>query len=339
MWQEHRCYGHSPATFFCRLTATFASPRSGLILGFLRAPWWTRAFLNLFFNCIHDRKLAWDNLCEVTTDGSPAMTDKWNGIASMVYRKVHDSEGDAVKMHCIIHQEAVGAKAVQLSVVMNVVEKPSTQSQTTPAFLVWSQYWIQTRGLTLILYVQWLSSGSVLQQFYSLKCEIDQFFKEDRAPVSNLPSFVDLAFLVDANTDEPIKTYWTRACKAKVNLCLNCTHTWKHSMWNTYTNACKWFASPHFWNLRPLFQMPTFLQKGKICFCDDHISNKKIQSVLWRLCWVLHTYSLRVVNIGHISLSGSFLLFLLLLPRLLFCTIFWTFLLWISVILFGHRNQ
>ena len=54
----------------------------------------------------------------------------------MVYRKVHDSEGEAVKMHCIIHQEAVGAKAVQLSVVMNVVEKPSTQSQTTPAFLV-----------------------------------------------------------------------------------------------------------------------------------------------------------------------------------------------------------
>lgn len=51
------------------------------------------------------------------------MTGERNGMASMVCKKVHDSGGDAVKMHCIIHQEALCAKAVQLGGVMNVVVK------------------------------------------------------------------------------------------------------------------------------------------------------------------------------------------------------------------------
>lgn len=50
-------------------------------------------------------------MCEATTDGSPTMADKWNGMTSMVCRKVHSSAGEVVKMPCIIHQQAVCAKA------------------------------------------------------------------------------------------------------------------------------------------------------------------------------------------------------------------------------------
>lgn len=56
-------------------------------------------------------------------DGAPVMTGERNGMASIVCRKVQDSGGEAVKMHCIIHQEAFCAKAVQLSDAMNTVVK------------------------------------------------------------------------------------------------------------------------------------------------------------------------------------------------------------------------
>lgn len=50
--------------------------------------------------------LKWDKLCGVTTDGAPAMTGERKGMASMVCAKVKESGGEAVRMHCIIHQEA-----------------------------------------------------------------------------------------------------------------------------------------------------------------------------------------------------------------------------------------
>lgn len=44
-------------------------------------------------------------------------------MASMVCVKVKESGGEAVRMHCIIHQEALCAKTVQLGDVMNTVVK------------------------------------------------------------------------------------------------------------------------------------------------------------------------------------------------------------------------
>lgn len=46
-------------------------------------------------------------------DGAPAMTGERKGMASMVCAKLQESGGEAFKMHCIIHQEALCAKTVQ----------------------------------------------------------------------------------------------------------------------------------------------------------------------------------------------------------------------------------
>lgn len=67
--------------------------------------------------------LKWDKLCGVTTDGALAMTGKHKGMASMVCAKVKESGGEAVRMHCIFHQEALCEKTVQLGDVMNTVVK------------------------------------------------------------------------------------------------------------------------------------------------------------------------------------------------------------------------
>ncbi|XP_067933366.1 general transcription factor II-I repeat domain-containing protein 2-like [Watersipora subatra] len=67
--------------------------------------------------------LQWDKLCGVTTDRAPAMAGEHKGMASMVCAKVKETEGEAVKMHCIVHQEALCAKTVNLRDVMNTVVK------------------------------------------------------------------------------------------------------------------------------------------------------------------------------------------------------------------------
>lgn len=54
-------------------------------------------------------------------DGAPAMAGDCKVMDSMVCTKIQG--GEAVKMHCIIHQEALCAKTIQLGDVMNTVVK------------------------------------------------------------------------------------------------------------------------------------------------------------------------------------------------------------------------
>ena len=74
-------------------------------------------------DAIHAMGLGWDKLCGVATDGAPVMTGERKEMASMVFDKVRESVGEAFKFHCIIHQEALCAKTIQLGHVMEVVVK------------------------------------------------------------------------------------------------------------------------------------------------------------------------------------------------------------------------
>ena len=65
----------------------------------------------------------WDKLCGVTTDGAPDMAGERKEMASMVYTKVREKGGKAVKLHCIIYKETLRAKIVQFGDAMNTVVK------------------------------------------------------------------------------------------------------------------------------------------------------------------------------------------------------------------------
>ena len=67
--------------------------------------------------------LKWSKLCGVTTDKAPAMAGERKAMASLVCSKVQDCGGEAVEMHCIIHQGALCTKVVGLNDVMNTVVK------------------------------------------------------------------------------------------------------------------------------------------------------------------------------------------------------------------------
>jgi len=123
--------------------------------------------------------LKWDKLCGVTTDGAPAMTGERKGMASLVCAKVKESGGEAVRVHCIIHQEALCAKTVQLGDVMNTVVKTVNIIRARGLYHREFQAFLSDVDAEYgdVLYhsdVRWLSRGSV-QRFYSLRSEIDRF--------------------------------------------------------------------------------------------------------------------------------------------------------------------
>ncbi|KAI7790569.1 general transcription factor II-I repeat domain-containing protein 2 [Triplophysa rosa] len=154
---------------------------------------------------IESMNLPWAKLCGITTDGAPSMIGERKGMASMVCNKVRESGGEAVKMHCIIHQEALCAKAIQMDDVMttvvktiNLIRSRALNHREFRAFL--SDIDAEYGDVIYHSNVRWLSRGSVLQRFYSLRSEIDQFLKEKNLTLDQLndPDWLaDLAFLVD----------------------------------------------------------------------------------------------------------------------------------------------
>ncbi|KAL1268622.1 hypothetical protein QQF64_033985 [Cirrhinus molitorella] len=104
----------------------------------------------------------------------------------MVCNKVRESGGEAVKMHCIIHQEALCAKTIQMDDVMttvvktrNLIRSRALNHREFLAFL--SDIDAEYSDIIYHSNVQWLSHGSALQRFYSLRSEIDQFLKEKKS--------------------------------------------------------------------------------------------------------------------------------------------------------------
>jgi len=157
--------------------------------------------------CIDRSGLPWDKLVSVATDGAPAMCSEKVGVVGLVKAKRSQLSlsGPFTAVHCILHQEALCGKSLQMKDVMSVVVKTVN--------------FIQSRGLNHrqftsflsdldteygeLLYhteVRWLSRGNVLRRFFSLRQEITLFMamKDNDVPQLSDPSFLsDLAFLTD----------------------------------------------------------------------------------------------------------------------------------------------
>ncbi|KAM3936090.1 general transcription factor II-I repeat domain-containing protein 2B-like [Leptodactylus fuscus] len=154
--------------------------------------------------CIDRCGLPWDTLVSVATDGAPAMCSQKAGVVGLLKDKLNrlSLSGSFAAIHCILHQEALCAKNIQLKEVMDVVVKTAN--------------FIRARGLNHrqfvsfladleaeLLYhteVRWLSRGKVLQRFFALRQEIALFMamKDRDVPELCEPTFLsDLAFLTD----------------------------------------------------------------------------------------------------------------------------------------------
>ena len=75
--------------------------------------------------CLEENKLDLEKLVSVTTDGAPAMVGVRKGFVSLLEKHIKEAgfQNQVIKIHCIIHQEALCAKYLEIKEVMNVVVK------------------------------------------------------------------------------------------------------------------------------------------------------------------------------------------------------------------------
>lgn len=72
---------------------------------------------------VDDMKLPWEKLSGIVTDGVPTMTGERSGLASLLCNKVSEQGGNAVKLHCLIHQQVLCAKCLKFDHVVSPVVK------------------------------------------------------------------------------------------------------------------------------------------------------------------------------------------------------------------------
>ena len=159
-------------------------------------------------NCMKKHGLPWDKLVCLATDGAPAMCSSNVGVVGLVKKKLNSLEANKINfisVHCILHQEALCSKSLQMKEVMDLVVKTvnfirshGLNHRQFKSFLVDmdSEY----GELLYHTEVRWLSRGKVLKRFFALRNEISLFMKmKNKAiPLLDDPTFqCSLAFLTD----------------------------------------------------------------------------------------------------------------------------------------------
>jgi len=154
---------------------------------------------------VDDMKLLWSKVSGILTDGAPAMAGERSGLSTLICNKVSEEGGNAIKLHCIIHQQALCAKHLKFDPVMKPVVKAINSIRSKALYHRQFQQFlldIQAEYGDVIYHndVRWLSRGSALQRFFALREEIGQFLSEKGQPMEE-PSdpvwLADLALLVD----------------------------------------------------------------------------------------------------------------------------------------------
>uniref|UniRef100_A0AAQ4S2T7 HAT C-terminal dimerisation domain-containing protein n=1 Tax=Gasterosteus aculeatus aculeatus TaxID=481459 RepID=A0AAQ4S2T7_GASAC len=157
-----------------------------------------------FKNFIEKTQLPVYKLVSITTDGAPAMIGHLNGFIAKC--RQDDAFPDFLNYHCIIHQQALCAKMLNMKEIMDVATKiacairaRSLQRRLFRAHL--EQADCDHSDLLLHTDVRWLSRGKFLQRFRELCLEIKEFFRAighaEYKQLSDGEWLLDLAFLTD----------------------------------------------------------------------------------------------------------------------------------------------
>lgn len=157
--------------------------------------------------CVTEIKLPWDKLVGLTTDGAPAMCGKKSGLVGMVREKMREENcaGELTVYHCIIHQEALCAKAIKMEHVMttvtqvvNFIRAKGLNHRQFKSFL--EECGSEYADVPYHTEVRWLRRGKVLNRCFELREEICQFLEtkgKDTAELREQKFLCELAFLCD----------------------------------------------------------------------------------------------------------------------------------------------
>ena len=188
------------AVFIRGVTASFTVVEEFLQLVPLRGRTTGKIVCDATLNCLASTGLDLVRLVSVTTDGAPAMVGRERGAASLLQKHCADAGNvqEIRKLHCIIHQEALCAKAATLTEVMGVVVKvvnsvlaSSLNHRLFRAFL--EEVDAHYGDLIYFCEVRWLSRGKMLERVFELRAELVVFLAERNLPSADL--FADSKWL------------------------------------------------------------------------------------------------------------------------------------------------
>lgn len=157
--------------------------------------------------CVTEINLPWDKLVGLTTDGAPAMSGKKNGLVGRMREKMQEENcaGELSVYHCILHQESLCAKALNMEHVMTIVTQvvnfiraKGLNHREFKSFL--EEIGSEHTDVPYHTEVRWLSRGKVLNRFFELREEICQFLQskgKDTAELQEQKFMCGLAFLSD----------------------------------------------------------------------------------------------------------------------------------------------
>lgn len=159
---------------------------------------------NAFMEFVNKSQLPLFKLISITTDGAPAMVGHTSGFIALC--KQSESFLDFLNYHCIIHQQALCGKILNMKEVMDVAMKivcsvraRSLQRRLFRAHL--EETGAEHTDLLLHTDVRWLSRGKFLARFTELLPEIKDFMKLSKhaeyAQLEDYQWLLDLAFLTD----------------------------------------------------------------------------------------------------------------------------------------------
>ena len=135
------------------------------------------------------------------------MTGKRRGALTLLENSMKDDghNHELLKVHCIIHQEALCAKHVTMKEVMETVVKTVNFIRSRALNHRQFQQLLQEMNseygdLLYLPEVRWLSRGATLERFNQVRSEIDIFLREKdfaHCEISDPEWISNLAFLVD----------------------------------------------------------------------------------------------------------------------------------------------
>ncbi|GFY62360.1 general transcription factor II-I repeat domain-containing protein 2 [Trichonephila inaurata madagascariensis] len=157
-------------------------------------------------NAINKKNLRWRNLKSITTDGGKNMCGKNKGVVALVSKAVENDGGSKpLVLHCIIHQQSLCGKCLDMSEVLKPVISVFNFIRSTGLNHRQFREFIEEIGenvcdLPYHTVVRWLSCGKVLERFFELRAEIEIFLNVKQRPFADLENsewMWKLAFYVD----------------------------------------------------------------------------------------------------------------------------------------------
>ena len=179
--------------FIRGVTASFTIMEEFLQLVPLHGRTTGKIVCDVTLNCLTSTGLDLLHLVSITTDGAPAMVGKERGAASLLQKHYVDAGNiqKVRKLHCIIHQEALCAKAATLTEVMSIVVKvvnsvlaSSMNHRLFHAFL--EEVNAHYGDLIYLCEVRWLLCGKMLERVFELRAELVDFLAECNLPSADL---------------------------------------------------------------------------------------------------------------------------------------------------------